>query len=287
VHDWVRRLAATRFPRGPRSQGSQDGILGEIFRHIRAVNDPPYCVEFGFNSDELEGGTGSNVATRVIEQGWKALLLDGEHESPVINLHRQFLTSANVADALACRGVPAEPDYISIDVDSTDLWLFRALLPHFRASVYSVEYNAHFPLHMAVTCDDRPEAPYALDRTYGASLAALFTVAREFGYSLVAVDTLFDAFFVRDDLIDDGSGSIAHPLSRWRASTLRHLHRPVQDAARLARFIDYRTWIATAGDTEAARRQATAACRPFLTGGRLEMLARRAWDRATGRLCTV
>lgn len=167
MRDWVRRLAATRFPRGPRSQGSQDGILREIFRNVRAANDPPYGVEFGFNSDTLDGGTGSNVATLVIERGWNALLLDGERENPAINLHREFLTSANVADALARRGVPVEPDHISIDVDSSDLWLFRALLPRVRASVYSVEYNSHFPLHLAVTCDDQPDAPYAWDRATG------------------------------------------------------------------------------------------------------------------------
>jgi hypothetical protein len=284
MHDWIRTLASRRFPAGPRSQGRQDAILAEIFGHVRTVNDPPFGVEFGFNSDWLDGGTGSNVATLVIEQGWRALLLDRSHENPAINLHREFLNAANVADVLVRRGVPAEPDYISIDVDSTDLWLFRALLARLRASVFSVEYNAHFPLGLAVTCDDQPDAPYAGDRAYGASLRALFAVAREFGYSLVAVDAPFDAFFIRDDLIDDGSGCIAPSLSCWRASTLRRIHRPVQDAARLARFIDYHTWVATAGDTEAARRQATAACRPYLTAGRLGMLARRAWDRMAGRV---
>jgi len=113
MHDWVRALAAQRFPPGPRSQGGQDGILAEIFRHVPTVNSPPFCVEFGFNAATLGGGTGANVASLVLDHGWQALLLDGGHENPAINLRREFLTSANIVGVFAKWRVPTQPDYIS------------------------------------------------------------------------------------------------------------------------------------------------------------------------------
>jgi len=38
------------------SQSSQDNILEYIFKKLLPVNIPPFCVEFGFNADTLEGG---------------------------------------------------------------------------------------------------------------------------------------------------------------------------------------------------------------------------------------
>lgn len=88
MKDWVLRLASRSLPKGGRSQGGQDGILEEIFRHIPAANTPPFCVEFGFNADSFGAGTGSNTAALVLDRGWNALLLDGGYENPTINLRR-------------------------------------------------------------------------------------------------------------------------------------------------------------------------------------------------------
>ena len=167
---WVEELAATEFPKGRHSQGGQDGVLGAIFAQIGTVNTPPLAVEFGFDSDSLTGGFGSNVANLVLHQGWRALLLDGGHENPAINLHREFLTAANIVEVFTRHGVPPEPDYVSIDLDSTDLWVFRALLKSFRARVFSVEYNSHFPLDAAITFPDDPAERWQEDRGYGVSL---------------------------------------------------------------------------------------------------------------------
>lgn len=264
---WVEEIATARCPRGRFSQGGQDAILAEIFRHVGTVNAPPFAVEFGFNAAALDGGSGANVARLVLEEGWRAILFDGGHENATINLHREFLTSANIVEVFARHGVPAEPDYVSIDLDSTDLWIFRALLPRYRARVFSVEYNVHFPLEAAVTFPDDTAERWEQDRGYGASLAALSMVAREHGYSLVAVEPKLDAFFVRDDLLDDGSGTLAPPLDTWRGCTGMAFHPPLARPERAGIFLDYDVWRRTGGDVAAARRAAGPVARRHLLAG--------------------
>ena len=264
---WVEELAATEFPKGRHSQGGQDGVLGAIFAQIGTVNTPPLAVEFGFDSDSLTGGFGSNVANLVLHQGWRALLLDGGHENPVINLHREFLTAANIVEVFTRHGVPAEPDYVSIDLDSTDLWVFRALLKSFRARVFSVEYNSHFPLDAAITFPDDPAERWQEDRGYGVSLKCLVMAAEEAGYSLVKVVPKLDAFFVRSDLLDDGSGRLVPALETWRAATSLLFHAPLRDPSRVGIFLDYEVFRRTGGDLAASRAAARGVSEQCLLGG--------------------
>lgn len=180
-------------PRGTYSQAQQDTILKTIFDSVGATNK--VCVEFGFNSLTLEGGSGSNVARLVIEEGWTGILFDKDLENPSINLHRIFLTPENICSVFAQHAVPTAPDYVSIDVDSIDLWLFRSLLlGGYRPRVISVEYNSNYGTEECVTV--RPGTVNTDDRCYGASLAAMYDVGREFGYQLVDIEPGLDLFFV-------------------------------------------------------------------------------------------
>lgn len=180
------------------SQGCQDEILKTIFDRIGTTNK--LCVEFGFDSTELTGGNGANTARLILEDGWKGLLLDRDRQNLLINLHQITLTPENLSSVLAFHNVPREVDYVSIDVDSIDLWLFRALLQSgYRPRAVSVEYNANYRLEESVTM--RPGQTWQNgDQCYGASLLALHRVAARFGYNLVDVAPQMDAFFVRGDL---------------------------------------------------------------------------------------
>lgn len=285
---WVEELAAKEYPKGEHSQGSQDHVLREIFTHVGTANTPPLAVEFGFDADSLTGGFGSNVANLVLHQGWRAILLDGGHENASINLHREFLTSANIVEVFTKHGVPAEPDYVSIDLDSTDLWIFRVLLKHFRARVYSVEYNSHFPLGAAITFPDDPAERWQQDRGYGVSLKALVLAAAAEGYSLVKVVPKLDAIFVRNDLLDDGSGALVPALETWRPATSLAFHAPLRDPSRVGIFLDYEVWQQTGGDMAASRAAALEVCRQSLLGnvpkrGPVRRFLR-ACERSIGRL---
>ena len=232
------------------SQKGQDGILENIFENIGTKNTPPFCVEFGFNHREFIGGSGANVANLVLNKGWACLLFDGSYENKKINLHKHHLTSDNICGLFKKYEVPHEPDYISIDVDSTDLWLFKAVLGKYKPRVVSVEYNSHFPFDSAITFPNNPIERYQGDRGYGASLKALKLVGEEYGYSIVAVEEKLDVFFIRNDLIDDGTDEIAPDFENWKKFTELVGHIPLRRRERAGIFIDYEEYRKTNGDLE-------------------------------------
>ena len=261
MKNWVKQLKSTTFEKGIYSQKYQDHLLEIIFENIGTTNPTPFCVEFGFNSKELTDGSGANVAKLVLEEQWDCLLLDGENENPTINLHKHFLRSGNILEVFEQYNVPSEPEYISIDVDSTDLWLFDTLAGRYKAMVYSVEYNSHFPLDSSITFPNDPNERWEGDRGFGASLNL---VANRHGYSLLWVVPCLDAFFIRNDLIDDESGQICFPYENWSSCTNRIHHRPLKRKERTEIFIDYEVYLQTNGDTEKSQKAAQGVCRKFL-----------------------
>jgi hypothetical protein len=124
------------------SQGMQDQVLQEIFQVIGTTNE--FYVELGFNAVAHRGGSGSNTFA-LKERGWRGLLLDGRFSNPDINLHQEMIFSSNAAFTFEKHNVPAEPDYVSIDLDTADIWVFDALARSYRPRVVSIEYNAAFP----------------------------------------------------------------------------------------------------------------------------------------------
>lgn len=273
MKSWIAEMETMQFGKGVMSQGYQDVLLNIIFENIPLNNTPGFCVEFGFDGNSFSEGYGANSAALVLNQGWNNLYLDGSHANEEINLHRHFLTPSNITDVFRQHNVPPVPDYVSIDVDSIDLWLFRAILKEYRASVFSVEYNCNFPLSAAITANE--EFFWNCDRAYGASLKALNMVAEEHGYVLLWVVPTLDVFFIRRDLVDDGSPSICFPLSKWAGATGLPYHPPVRERERLDCFLDYETFQRSGGDITASRRDAKAVCRRWLMESCWETIALR------------
>lgn len=214
------------------SQAGQDGLIEYIFQNIGTTNK--FCVEFGFNSTSLTGGSGSNTARLVMEDGWKALLLDADNENLDHNLHRHRLRQGNIGFVFVHHYVPDEPDYVSIDVDGDDLWLMLGMLEAgFRPRLISVEYNARFPITVAATM--KPGSPkWENDAAYGASLLALNMVAEEFGYRLIAVEEGLDAFFIRSNLLP----LYDTDLAQFQEHTNIHVH-PAPTDERMRLFVRY------------------------------------------------
>ena len=214
------------------SQGSQDAIIASIFSKIGETNR--FFVEFGFNGASYEEGSGAN-SEALWRRGWRGLLLDGRRQNASINLKKAYIKSTTIVGLLKQNDVPRDLDYLSVDIDSADLWVLRAILsPHdgFRPRLVSVEYNSNYEYSethaAALTLPDPATMPIVHGRAswnltcyYGASPRALWLAAAERGYMLVAVEPLFDLFFVRRDIWHatpptlGGGASAAAVASTW------------------------------------------------------------------------
>ena len=100
--------------------------------------------------------------------------------------------------------VPSEFDFLSIDIDRNDYWIWKAIR-RFHPRVVAIEYNASLKQSVACTVPYDPAAIWdGRTNYYGASLKALEHLGAEKGYRLVGCNyTGVTAFFVRQDCTED------------------------------------------------------------------------------------
>jgi hypothetical protein len=191
------------------SQNDEDGIIQEIFRRIGTAGGT--FVEFG-----VEAGTECNTAKLLVE-GWRGLWIEANSGSagkvrhgfaPFLDQGRltlveSLVTAENINDLLRQGGMGGEIDFLGIDIDYNDYWVWKAIAA-VAPRVVAIEYNATLrpPLSLTVPYD----ANGAWDGTnfYGASLEALVRLGAAKGYRLVGCSMAgVNAFFVRADLCGD------------------------------------------------------------------------------------
>ena len=232
------------------SQSGQDGVLEYIFSDEGIGSTNKYYIEIGFNSINFDGGSGAN-SYHLYRNGWSGLLIDIENENPSINLRKHRVTADNIVSIFDLYGVPREPDYISIDIDSQDLWVLRALLSSgkYRPRVLTVEFNANLPFSSTVTVPLNFNQPGAeIDMLFGASAGALKMVAEEFGYSVVHVIDKLDLVLVRNDLLQ---GACPKPFFTYYYKVARVQHCIILPE-RMFQWWDYATWQKTGGSSTLA-----------------------------------
>lgn len=176
----------------------------------------------------MEKSNSGNCTKLILDHKWDYALFDCDNENKSIKLYKHFLTSKNICEIFKKYNVPKDIDYISIDVDSADLWLFEALLKEYKAKLFSVEHNCHFPTNRAITRLNNTNG-WNYDRLYGASLKALNLLAESYGYTLIWVVEEFDAFFIRNDLIKKDLEFYKPNLNKWKKYTNLICHAPVKD----------------------------------------------------------
>ena len=203
-----------------RSQHAQDWVVRAIYSHVPPRNRQ--YVEVGFNTNEQCDplSSGSNTC-RLWLAGWSGLLLDGAHSNASINLHSEFVTSANIVPLLRKYKVPRHVDFMSIDVDSYELWLLEAILKsEYRPRVIAVEYNSNFPWRSSLTYPDPSQfrtgansdrlqhsanGGYGLGCYSGAAPRMFDLLAREHGYVVIAAVVPLDLILVKAELAEVAS----------------------------------------------------------------------------------
>ncbi len=244
------------------SQSYQDSLIDLIFKNIKK-NKNPFCVEFGYNCNSIYKNNRGNCTKLIIDHEWDYTLFDCNNENPSKNLYKHLLSSKNICKIFKKYKVPLDVDYISIDVDSIDLWLFDALLKEYKAKLFSVEHNTNYPIERAITKIENSN-PYEGDRLYGASLKALNLVAEKYGYTLIWVVEELDAFFVRNDLIEKELTMFKPNLKKWRSISNTICHKPVKDKERLKECLDYEVFIKSNKNIEKSIDAAQDICKKVL-----------------------
>lgn len=196
------------------SGSGEDGVIEEAFRRILPSYN--FAVEFGAN----DGAWLSNTKNLILHHGWQALLIEGKEDlaakarqtyadKPVNVVHAKVLPT-NIEDLFAAAGVPKDFDFLSIDIDSFDWYVWHEI-ERYRPKVICIEYNASFPPpeHRIVPYDPGMfEAATArldgrCDDYFGASLQALVQLGERKGYKLVHCTTDgVNAFFVDEQYAD-------------------------------------------------------------------------------------
>ena len=184
------------------SQNEEDGITLALFDQAGVTNRR--FVEIG------SGLSGGNSACLVQELGWTGLMVDGD-EGHMTQVRRRFngvtavaawITRENINQLVTDAGFAGEMDFLSIDLDGNDYWVWEALTAC-SPRVVVIEYNSAFGPDRAVTIPydaefDRHDYRFCY---YGASLAALTKLSKRKGYRLVTTEPYgVNAYFLRDDV---------------------------------------------------------------------------------------
>lgn len=201
---------------GVSSQSTQDSVLAFFFSIIGVTN--AIFVEFGYISADgsntellskmvfrhhcgASGQLAPRVVPLVVVPHWSGLLLDIAQRGP--NVIREEIRMDTVVSVFRRRGVPLEPDYVSVDIDSCDLWVFLCMTGVFRPRLLSVEYNRRFPLDASAAADclsippaDGESIQYL--RGHGASILAIAQAAWIRNYHVAWV-TETDVFLIRGE----------------------------------------------------------------------------------------
>jgi hypothetical protein len=161
-----------------------------------------WCVEFG----AWDGIHLSNTRNLIVNHGYSAALIEGS-EAKTAELRRNYASNDGVHPINAFVGfddsdgldrilestpVPADFDFLSIDIDGNDYHVWKAM-KRLRPKLVAIEYNPtiHNDIDFVQPADPRINQ--------GASLAALVRLGREKGYELVCA-LPWNGIFVREDL---------------------------------------------------------------------------------------
>ncbi|MDX2259334.1 MAG: hypothetical protein NW205_10520 [Hyphomicrobiaceae bacterium] len=190
-----------RSARNVYSQTGEDGILERLFELVGCENK--WCVEFG----AWDGIHLSNTCHLIRDKGWNALLIEGNAEKAnelkanfadnpkvvAMNSIVGFTEGIDTLDVhLSRASLPADFDFLSIDVDGNDHHIWESMRDY-RPRVVCVEYNPMIP-NDVVFIQDRD-----MRVNQGSSLAALIELGRSKGYELVCA-TRFNGIFVQSEL---------------------------------------------------------------------------------------
>jgi len=189
------------------SQAGEDGVLEKIFERIEPTSR--FAIEFGAG----DGVENSNTRRLILEEDWGALLIEGDPDlakkmtatyadRPKVKPLHAWVYPGNIELLFEENGVPADVDLLSIDIDSNDYYVWRAIRDY-RPKVVIIEVNPLFPPPQRMVVDFHPMNYWDRTDYFGASLQSLYDLGKKKGYELVYHNKFGNnAFFVDGQYYD-------------------------------------------------------------------------------------
>ncbi len=189
------------------SQHGEDGIINEIFKRIGTTNKQFF--EFG-------AGNGlENNSIFLLTQGWSGIWVEGSNKNynilcsifkNAINnkkliIKNEIINENNINKFVKANSINEEIDFMSIDIDGNDYYIWKAL--EIKPRVLCIEFNASFPPNSEFL-DKISDEFWDNSLWFGASIDVMTKLAHSKGYSLVCVDSSgTNLFFLRNDVINE------------------------------------------------------------------------------------
>lgn len=184
------------------SQTGEDGIIARILSLLPETDR--WCVEFG----AWDGVHLSNVRKLIVEAQYNAVMIEGNPEKlqalrmnydgnarvHAVNAFVGFDRNNNLDTILSAYDIPKNFDFLSIDIDGNDYYVWEAV-EQYRPKVVCVEFNPTIPSEVVFV---QPAVPGV---NQGCSVAALEQLAQQMRYKLVCV-LPWNAFFVDEKYFD-------------------------------------------------------------------------------------
>lgn len=188
----------------------EDGLLFYIINCLGIKNGR--FVDIGSNDC-----MNSNCANLAFNMGWSGLFIDGDERNIRIgkklyaahrltqpyqnNFIAAMVTPANVNQLLEQQDFTAEIDFLSIDIDGDDYWVWQAIKT-ISPKIVMIENHVEFGLNDVVVPIDAPEQLRQQHSLYhGASPVAMCKLAARKNYRLIGANRLgFNSIFLRNDI---------------------------------------------------------------------------------------
>lgn len=202
------------------SQFGEDGVIERIFDVIEPTHK--FFVEFG----AADGITNSNTRNLVEKYGWRGLLMEGDpslaaslaenyRDHPEVTTRQVWIYPGNIEILLEEAGVPRDFDFLVIDIDSNDYYVWRAI-HDFRPKVVLIEYNPLFPPPQRMVIEFHPMNYWDKTDYFGASLQSLYELGKRKGYELIYTNRAGqNAFFVAREYFDRFGIEDNSPQALW------------------------------------------------------------------------
>lgn len=185
------------------SQHGEDGIISEVFRRIGTTNKTFF--EFG------AGTQCENNSINLLLNGWNGFWIDGDKKNTKfnknefkrfvdngkLNVSDSFISSKNINDITKKLSIPNDLDFLSIDIDGNDYYIWQAC--ELRPRLLCIETNPRFNYDSDYVQEENNSFGYPTDFS-GCGLKKMTELSEKKGYTLVATDLSgVNAFFVRKE----------------------------------------------------------------------------------------